>query len=324
MKKRTFLLLTLSMFIITITACGSKSPGTKNDQGTNTTEPITSDLTLKPGDEDFTFEPVLPDNWEPEPFTSDNGNKIQEELKKLDPGKGEYPVDSFYSNAYAVCAYANIPEESFWNINPDLPSLLYELPVNIRAKGSTSRIISAKEFADLNKDKIPYYVEAATRSLLVRDNYKKEDLETHKNNLLFYELPTKDLSATLTMYDINHKTDSPVDEEQAAFLTDESLCYMDSDGMIRVRGLVLFKYLAPEGEFHYSVYCEVVLGIVPEATKKQEADWKFGDFFAIDYADLLQIQTLTKEEFDAQLEQYNLTCGIPDLPKWAGVYGKSE
>lgn len=323
MKKRMFLLLTLSMLVIT-TACGFKNSSTpKNSQETNVTSSVESTV-LKPGEEGFSFEPILPKNWEPESFIANNGTLIQEELQKMDEGKGDYPVESYYASAYKACLYAKIPDESFWNVNPDMPSLLYKLPVNVRPKANTSRIISAKELAELNKGKIPYYIEAATRSLLVRDNYKKNDLETHKNNLLFYELPTRDLSTTLTMYDINYKQESPIEEEQAAFITDESLCYLDSDGMIRVRGLVAFKYILPDEEAHFSVYCEVVLGIIPEATKKQQTKWQFGDFFAIDYVDLLQIQNITKDEYNALLEKYNVTPGIPELPKWAGVYGIAE
>lgn len=321
--KKAFAVSLMLALALQTTACGSKDAGTKNEVGGNAAE-----NGLKPGDEGFAFDYTMPEDWEPVKYPSDNATKIVSILTEASAGKGFIPAGDYFKGAEMLCLYAEVPEESFWNRSEGIPSELYDLPVNINVIQNGMRLVSAVEFAELNADQITYYVQAAMRAMMIYDNIPAFDdasLDKFYNDALYYEYPGDNFENTNAYHAISLYAMDGMQSTEAAFLTDDSLCYLASDGSIRVRGMILYhteytKYGVEYGK----CFTEIAIGVIPDSIKEQPCEWQFGDLYFMGYLDIVQPELITQEEYEALLEQYDFIQGIPDMPEWAEVYGGTE
>lgn len=288
---------------------------------------------LRPGDEGFTFDYKLPEDWEPETFPDNNSQAMRDYLVETDQarfadgqGRTTMPVGDFYLGIDWGLPYAMLPSEDFWEKNPEMPQELYELPVNMMAKSNDFRVIGGREFNELNGDLAPYYVEAAKHVFQTVYNMSREELDQMVDDRLYYSFPSGTKEDTRLYNEMElYKTLPGWVRSDCAFLTDESLCYLASDGTIRVKGMILYKeeYQTEEGTvFDYGkVISDIMLGVIPEEVKDKPWAWDFGDFYYEFHADTMRPELLTEEAYEALMEQYHLTTEKLERPEWMGVYG---
>lgn len=323
-KKKMICMCLLASTIFILNSCGiAKKEEEKQGQTIEQTQ------TLKPGDEGFTFDYTVKGDMTPANFDSNNGEIMVEKLKEISQKVGDSTQEDYYIESLneGALTYGKVPEKDFWNINPDMPQELYEIPVNLCANGNVSKIISGKELAENNSDKISYYTQTGRILLQNSDNCDYKNLEEYRKFRLRYQMPSPELAAnmkTLLEEDCNGMIRDKV-VVSAAVITDESLCYIASDGSIRVRGLELSKH-QKEGEepTYRKYYMECSMYPIPEETKKQTFEWEFTDFCYWSSIDMVPLITISEEEFNRLLEQYEVTCEFLPQPEWAGRYGMSQ
>lgn len=319
-RGKIWLIAAVLLFAATWTGCAGAREGSQEASGTQQTE----EVSLKPGEEGFDFDYQLPEDWEPVPYPEDNGKKMLELHMSMDTDDKEIPLYDYYLGAEPSFAFAEQPTEEFWSsINEELPKELYELAVNLAIPKNDFRLVSSKEFAQLNGSKIPYYVDAARRGLLAIDNVEVGKEDEYLKQMLYYSMPGGEKENTIGYHFWNFAVQSEDNYagEEGAFVTDDSLCYLAADGTIRVRGLVLFINKFTDKMLYGKVYTEVSLGVVPETAKEKENEWEFGDFYLAGTLDLLQMEYITEEEYQELLEKYQVETGLPALQDWAGTYG---
>lgn len=315
----------LIILLILTLALQTAACGTRNDQDSD--EGVKENL-LKPGDEGFSFNFEMPEDWEPVMYSNGTATEIVSYLIEADSGKGLMPAGEYYKAAESSCMYAELPDESFWNRKEGIPSQLYDLPVNIGVFENGTRLVGGAEFAQLNEERITYYVQAAARAMLIYDNIASFDdasIEKFYDDALYYQHPVVGLEKTYAYGKIQFATTDGMISSEAALVTDESLCYLASDGTIRVRCMLVFHdEYSKYGTEYGRCYTELIIGVIPDSVKTQPCDWQFGDLYFMGYLDILQPEMITSEEYEALLVQYDLKPGIPEMPEWGGVYGGAE
>lgn len=332
-KKVKNLFLTGIVLVTVLCGCSSaNNKVTKVLPAEEKGETTSMEVVLKPGDEGFSFDYRLPENWEPANFQKDNSEVISQQLMEYDLAR--FPeeddtnayreISEYYIQTKSAHINSYFPLEDFWNRNPDMPKELYELPVNVYSDENSLRTIGGAEFSELNGDLIPYYVEAARHIFSCFYNLSKDSIGETLQNGLYYSYPKGTVEETSVYKETSFYQNNLPNwiKSEGAFLTDESLCYLGSDGTIRVRGMILFKEEYEGGEVIYGkVFSDLILGIISEAAKLQPWSWSFGDFYYVYHADPIRPELISGQEYDSLIEQHNLTTGTYDRPQWAGLYG---
>ena len=312
------------IFAIIISVSFTILGGCSSNKIVSNTLSLVSEQARKPSEEGFSFEYQMPEDWTPTVYSEDNSKKISEILIPLDRSDKEMTPNQYYTEYEGNFIYGEAVDLSFWNVNPDVPKELYTIPVNLWAATNDIKLVSGKDFAALNADRIPYYVQTADRIRRLYSSWTMDNFDQMQEDLLYYETPGRKVEDTFTYAYGTTVRGFKMSRHEAAFLTDNSLCYLATDGTIRVRGLLVFCMETETFIKYGKMISEVALEIVPEGRKLESNNWKFGDLTLAYFKDLQRSESLTEEEYQTFLKQKSMTIDIPDLPEWAGIYGEKE